>query len=104
MDQVELKSCIKALKMPLVLEHFAEYAENAAKEGWSFEQYLYELLVIEREARNERRFCTRRQSPTPAALLPLQKRRTYPDLRFDPYKGRSGRPRSSIPSLPSDLE
>ena len=58
MDQVELKACIKALKMPLVLEHFAEYAENAAKESWSFERYLYELLIVEREARNERRIQT----------------------------------------------
>ena len=58
MDQVELKSCIKALKMPLVLEHFAEYAETATKERWGFEQYLYQLLTIEREARNERRIQT----------------------------------------------
>lgn len=69
MDQVELKSCIKVLKMPLVQEHFAEYAEKAAKERWSFERYLYELLVIEREARNERRI----QKLLRASKLPLSK-------------------------------
>ena len=55
MDQIELKSCIKEMKMPSVLENFVAYAEKAAKESWSFEQYLYELLLIERENRKERR-------------------------------------------------
>ena len=51
MDHTELKSCIKVLKMPSVLEHFAEFAQRAGKERWSFERYLYELLTVERENR-----------------------------------------------------
>lgn len=69
MDQAELKSCIKAMRMPLVLEHFVEYAEKAAKERWSFEQYLYELLIIERENRTERRI----QKLLRESKLPLSK-------------------------------
>ena len=55
MDHTELSSCIRALKMPSMLESFADYAERAAKESWSFERYLYELLNVERENRNDRR-------------------------------------------------
>jgi len=55
--------------MPLVLEHFVEYAEKAAKERWSFEQYLYELLIIERENRTERRI----QKLLRESKLPLSK-------------------------------
>jgi|TARA_B100000315_G_scaffold257448_1_gene306414 DNA replication protein DnaC len=55
MDQVELVSCLRALKMPCVLEYFADYSERAGKEQWSFERYLYELLNMERENRTERR-------------------------------------------------
>jgi DNA replication protein DnaC len=81
MDQVELKSCIKALKMPLVLEHFTEYADTAAKEQWSFERYLYELLVIEQDARNERRI----QTLLRASKLPLSKTLdTLDTTRFPP--------------------
>ena len=57
MDYTELSSCIRALKMPSVLEFFADYAERAAKESWSFERYLYELLNVERENRNNRRIA-----------------------------------------------
>lgn len=55
MDHTELITCIKALKMPSVLQHFTEYSESAGKENWSFERYLYELLNIERENRKQRR-------------------------------------------------
>lgn len=55
MDNTELITCIKALKMPCVLQHFAGYSESAGKENWSFERYLYELLNIERENRKQRR-------------------------------------------------
>jgi len=57
MDHTELTSCIKALKMPSVLESFADYAGRAAKENWSFERYLYELLNVEREDRKDRRIA-----------------------------------------------
>jgi DNA replication protein DnaC len=57
MDHTELSSCIRALKMPSMLESFADYAERAAKESWSFERYLYELLNVERENRNNRRIA-----------------------------------------------
>lgn len=57
MDHTELGSCIRALKMPSVLEYFADYAQQATKEGWSFEKYLYELLNIERENRKDRRIA-----------------------------------------------
>lgn len=55
MDHAELVSCIKELKMPSVLEYFTDYSEQAGKEQWSFERYLYELLNIEQENRKERR-------------------------------------------------
>ena len=55
MDHAELVSCIKELKMPSVVQYFADYSEKAGKEQWSFEQYLYELLNLERENRKERR-------------------------------------------------
>lgn len=57
MDQSELALCIKELKMPSVLEYFAEYSMTAGKEGWGFERFLYELLNIERENRRERRIA-----------------------------------------------
>jgi DNA replication protein DnaC len=69
MDHTELKSCIKVLKMPSVLEYFAEYAQTADKERWSFERYLYELLVVERENRTERRI----QKLLRESKLPLSK-------------------------------
>lgn len=69
MDHSELSSCIKTLKMPSVLEFFADYAEKAAKESWSFEQYLYELLNIERENRKDRRI----QKLLRESKLPLSK-------------------------------
>jgi DNA replication protein DnaC len=55
MDNTELALCIKALKMPSVLEYFSDYSERAGKERWSYERYLYELLNMERENRQERR-------------------------------------------------
>ena len=69
MGHSELASCIKELKMPSVLEYFAEVSERAGKENWSFERYLYELLTIEREHRKERRI----QKLTRESRLPLSK-------------------------------
>lgn len=69
MDHTELVSCIKALKMPSVLEYFADYSERAGKERWSFERYLYELLNMERENRKERRI----QKLLRESKLPLAK-------------------------------
>lgn len=69
MDYTELASCIKALKMPSVLEHFADFSKTAGKEGWSFESFLYELLNIEREDRKERRI----QKLLRESKLPLSK-------------------------------
>ncbi len=57
MNPSELISCIKELKLPLVLEYFSEYSVTAGKEGWSFERFLYELLNIERENRKEKRIA-----------------------------------------------
>jgi len=69
MDLAELTSCIQALKMPSVLESFADYAEKANTEGWSYEQYLFELLAVERENRKERRI----QNLLRDSKLPLSK-------------------------------
>jgi DNA replication protein DnaC len=69
MDNTELRACIKELKMPCVLEYHSEYAQKAAKESWSFERYLYELLNIERENRKEKRI----QRLLRESKLPLSK-------------------------------
>ncbi len=69
MDHTELGICVKALKMPSVLAYYADYAEKAGKEQWSFERYLYELLNIEREHRRERRI----QKLLRESKLPLSK-------------------------------
>jgi hypothetical protein len=34
---------LRALKLPAFVDRFADLAKRAEKEGWGFEQYLYEL-------------------------------------------------------------
>jgi len=55
MDIRKLKTCIKDLRLPYVLEYFSDYSKKAGKEDWSFTKYLYELLNIERDNRREKR-------------------------------------------------
>lgn len=55
MDIRKLKTCIKDLRLPYVLEYFSDYSKKAGKEDWDFTKYLYELLNIERDNRKEKR-------------------------------------------------
>lgn len=46
---------LRALKLPGFVDHFHSVAEQAEREGWSFESYLHQLAEIELEERSRRR-------------------------------------------------
>jgi DNA replication protein DnaC len=46
---------LRELRLPAFAERFAELAERAEKEGWSFEQYLADLVEAELSERRQRR-------------------------------------------------
>lgn len=69
MDDGELRTCIKDLRLPSIGQYFFEYAQQAGQEQWSFERYLYELLNVERQNRKERRI----EKILRASKLPLGK-------------------------------
>jgi DNA replication protein DnaC len=50
-----LSLLLRELKLPAFVERFADLADRAAKQGWSFEQYLYELCSAEISDRRQRR-------------------------------------------------
>jgi DNA replication protein DnaC len=50
-----LSLLLQELKLPTFVERFAELADQAAKEGWSFEHYLNELCSAEIRERRQRR-------------------------------------------------
>jgi DNA replication protein DnaC len=54
MDNNKLKQCLKDLKLYTVLDYHDDYLIKADKEGWNYKRFLYELLNIERESRNDR--------------------------------------------------
>ena len=78
------------LKLPAFAERFAELGDRAAKEGWSFEQYLHQLCCAEIAERRQRRIAKHlKQSDLPrdktlATLkperLPASIRRQLPAL------------------------
>lgn len=55
MQYDELNRLLKELKLPAILANYGEFAKRAAKEEWSHECFLYELAVIEWQARTENR-------------------------------------------------
>lgn len=50
-----LSLLLRELKLMAFVERFADLADRAGKEGWSFEQYLHELCVAELSDRRQRR-------------------------------------------------
>jgi len=50
-----LSLLLRELKLPAFVDRFADLADRAAKQGWSFEQYLYELCSAEISDRRQRR-------------------------------------------------
>ena len=48
-----LLHCLKELHLPTIKAMFAEQAEKARKDSWSYEQYLLELMERERETRRQ---------------------------------------------------
>lgn len=69
MHDDELKQCLKDLKLPTILAHYHEYTDQAAKENWNHEKYLYELLILEKQIRKENRI----QKLLRDSKLPLSK-------------------------------
>jgi DNA replication protein DnaC len=53
----QLISCLKALHLPTVRACYAEQADRARQETWSYEQYLLEVLEREQEARWQKRIA-----------------------------------------------
>jgi DNA replication protein DnaC len=55
MERTDIGRMLKELKMPDIREHYQSISTQAANEKWSYEDYLLELLKIEKEGRNIRR-------------------------------------------------
>jgi DNA replication protein DnaC len=51
----KLQMYLRELRLPTFVERFADLAERAQKEGWSFEQYLADLAEAELTERKQRR-------------------------------------------------
>ena len=52
---VDLRECLKALRLPTVRDCYEDMAETARMESHSYEQYLAEVLEREREERKRKR-------------------------------------------------
>jgi DNA replication protein DnaC len=72
-----LSLLLRELKLMAFVERFADLADRAVKEGWSFEQYLHELCVAE--------ICDRRQRRTARLLkqAALPKDKTLATLKLE---------------------
>lgn len=64
-----LLECLKALQLPTVRTCYAEQADRARKESWSYERYLLDLMEQEQEARRQRKITKRLRD----SRLPLEK-------------------------------
>ena len=53
--QESLSMLLRALKLPAFAHHYAEVAQKAEREGWTFGQYLHHLAELEVEERRRRR-------------------------------------------------
>lgn len=54
-EYTTLPAMLRALKLPSFVQHNAEVARAAEKQGWSFEQYLQHLAETELQERKQRR-------------------------------------------------
>jgi len=54
---LEIPECLKQLHMPTIRQSYKDVAEQARKESWSYEQYLFELLTQECEVRLQNRIA-----------------------------------------------
>ena len=69
MMAAELLDCLKELRLPAVRELYLEQAEQARREGHSYEHYLAELMEHEVEQRRHKRVA---RMPHESSL-PLEK-------------------------------
>lgn len=53
--QKEIIDCLKQLHMPAIRNSYEAVADQARKESWSYEQYLFELVKFENEKRRQNR-------------------------------------------------
>jgi DNA replication protein DnaC len=80
--EIELKSHLKALRLPTVLREYAKTAADAAKEGLDYEAYLLRLLQFEisdREARSFQRLLKLARLPAKKTIAEFDFTR-LPDL------------------------
>lgn len=54
---MEIAEYLKQLHMPTIRRSYIEMADQARKESWSYEQYLFELLVQECQVRQQNRIA-----------------------------------------------
>jgi hypothetical protein len=50
-----MPAMLRALKLPSFVQHHTEVAQTAARQGWTFEQYLQHLAELELQERKQRR-------------------------------------------------
>jgi DNA replication protein DnaC len=55
----KIESYARQLRLPVFRKHFLEYAQQAAKEKQSHEEYLLRLMMLEQDERTERRLQQR---------------------------------------------
>ena len=71
--EVELKSHLKALRLPTVLREYQRTAADAATEGLDYETYLLRLLqceISDREARSFQRLLKLARLPAKKTIAP----------------------------------
>ncbi len=82
--QDSLEMMLRQLKLPSILNHYADVAVLAEREGWSFARYLHHLAETELEERRTRRI----QRYLKQSALPLEKTPATLDLKRFPLKVR----------------
>jgi len=80
----ELESCLKQLCLPTARACYAELAEKATQESFSYEQFLLELMERERDGRRHRRI----ERLLRESRLPLEKSLESFDMKRLPAKVR----------------
>jgi len=83
-----LEILLRGLKLPAFVAYHAEVAEQAEKQGWSFNQYLYRLAEQELEERKQRKI----DRLTRQSRLPREKTLATFDLSRLPGKVRRQAP------------
>ena len=82
--QDSLEMMLRQLKLPSFLNHYADAAVLAEREGWSFARYLHHLAETEIEERRTRRI----ERHLKQSVLPLEKTPATLDLNRFPLKVR----------------